>query len=164
MLEAYLALVRRHWSRDEESVLIAQSNISACLRDIGRLEEALVLFREIYARRLELWGISNKNTLISGLSLAVTLHDSGFLKEARVLSRDELLPVALRTLGGDDNITLAFRYNVAATLWGDENSRDDLRLNRHRITIPGYGVAHRSGLRRGVATRSGLRRGVATRF
>ena len=40
VLEADLALIERYWSRDENAVLIARTNLASCLKGAGRHEEA----------------------------------------------------------------------------------------------------------------------------
>jgi len=129
VFEAHLALVRRHYSGEEEPLLGAQGNVASCLDDLGREAEALVLQREIYAR----WaarGISQKHTILSGYNLAVTLLKVGFWDECKTSVRDQLLPAARQTLGSDDDVTLALSRILADALAGDpESTRDDLRLN-----------------------------------
>merc|ERR1712032_434370 len=39
VLEAELALKRRYWSRNEENILCAQSNLASCLGQLGRRDE-----------------------------------------------------------------------------------------------------------------------------
>ena len=129
VFEAHLALVRRYYSGEEEPILGAQSNVVSCLDDLGRLDEALVLQRGIYAR----WaarGISQKYTIMSGYNLAITLLKVGLWDECKTSVRDQLLPAARQTLGSDDDVTLALSRILADALAGDpESTRDDLRLN-----------------------------------
>ena len=54
MLEACLALNRRYWSHDQNIILIAQTNLASCLVQLRRHDEALVLRREVFARRVEM--------------------------------------------------------------------------------------------------------------
>ena len=62
VLEANLALVRRYWSQSEDAILTAQTNLAACLDELGRDDEALVLKREVYARRVATRGVSHERT------------------------------------------------------------------------------------------------------
>ena len=70
-----------------------------------RNDEALVLYRQIYARRVEKEGVSHLATITSALSLAVALGSLKHWDEAISLLRDQL-PVARRSLGADHHLTL----------------------------------------------------------
>ena len=127
VLEADLALRRRYWSYDEELVLTTQTGLANCLAKIGRRDEALVLEREICARRVATLGISNERTLVTGMNLASSLLDTKNFDETTHLLRDQLLPVARRSLGADHNLTLGISKNLAnALLLNPDSTRDDL--------------------------------------
>ena len=49
----YLASIRRLKPDDEEAMVDALSHLGCCLDDLGRHDEALVLKREVHARRVE---------------------------------------------------------------------------------------------------------------
>jgi len=51
--ESYLASIRRLKPDDEEAMVDALSHLGCCLDDLGRHDEALVLKREVHARRVE---------------------------------------------------------------------------------------------------------------
>ena len=129
VFEAYLALLRRYWSRRDELILAAQTNIVLVLFKIGRLDEALVLSREIYARRVVTLGASDERTLISGCNLSGSLNELDHFDDAKSLLRDQLLPAARQTLGADHDLTLGIHHNLAAALHGNPKcTRGDLRL------------------------------------
>jgi len=132
VLEAKLALNRRYWSHDVQNILDAQSNVSTCLAELGRHNEALVLKREVYARRVATVGVSDKRTLLDGLNLSQHFLRPGLWAEGITLLRDHLLPTARRSLGSDDDITLCLNTNLAAAFSNNpECTRGDLRLNQH---------------------------------
>ena len=57
----------------------------------------------------------------------------GFCDESTALLRDQLLPVARRSLGANHRLTLSLSHNLSANLQFDpESTRGDLRLNQHR--------------------------------
>ena len=132
ILNANLALKRRYWPYAEETILISQSNIGACLAEMGRHEEALVLIREVYARRVAMHGVSDELTIRDGSCLAHSLFALNLWDEAKSFVRDQLLPVALRSLQADDDLTLQIQQILATTLQMDpKHTRDDLRSNQH---------------------------------
>mmetsp|Transcript_17168 Transcript_17168/g.52155 ORF Transcript_17168/g.52155 Transcript_17168/m.52155 type:complete len:133 (+) Transcript_17168:359-757(+) len=91
-----------------------------------RNDEALVLYRQIYARRVEKEGVSHLATITSALSLAVALGSLKHWDEAISLLRDQL-PVAWRSLGVDHHLTLLNKITLAAGVTADpERTREDL--------------------------------------
>ena len=133
VLELHLTLTRRFVSDDESAILFSQRDLACGLDDAGRLDEALVLRRTIYARRLATLGVSNEGTLLSGNDLGLSLTKLELWDEAKTLIRDQLLPVARRTLGADHHMTLHFAHDLARALLGDpKRTRDDPRVNRNR--------------------------------
>ena len=133
LLEASLALRRRYWSHNEEIILIAQTNVASCLDNLGRHEQALVLKRGVFARRVATLGLSHERTISVGTNLLVSLHRLKEFGEATAFSRDQLLPAARRSLGADHNATLRINQYLARALYFDpESTRDDLRFNQLR--------------------------------
>jgi len=130
MYAANLALIRRHWSCLEDVILAAQSNLSACLQSVGRDDEALGLNREIYASCVAMLGVSHDYTIATGYRLARSLCKLGLVEETKIFLRDQLLPVARRSLGSDHGLTLALNQTLArALITTPERTRNDLRLN-----------------------------------
>jgi len=89
VFEAHLALSRRReeWTHKEEEILDAQDSVADCLCDLGRHDEALVLWREIYARRVDTLGVSHETTIDSQNVNAICLDKMGRHDEALVLRR-----------------------------------------------------------------------------
>ena len=111
----------------EWDILITKSNIARCYSELGRLEEATALEREVYSRRNVLLGVSSESMLISGLNLASYLHRQKLYGEARALVR-ELIPQCHRALGSDHDLTLALREKYSEILFDPEDaSLDDQR-------------------------------------
>ena len=133
VLEAQLALNRRYWSRDEESILIAQSSLANCLINLGRYDEALVLRRRMYSRLVVTLGVSHESTICTGNNLVLSLNKLRLWEESKSLARDQLLPAARQFLGTDSNLTLSLNQCLAEALENDPaRTRDHLRLNKHR--------------------------------
>ena len=136
VLEATLALMRRHWSHDEQGILAVQHNLATCLQDVGRRDEALVLLREGYARRVATLGVSHERTILCGSNLVASMLSLKLWDEAKSFGRDRLLPVARQSLGADHDETLKINHRLAAALANNpERTRDHLRLNQHQSVL-----------------------------
>ena len=130
VFEVNLAVRRRFFSQHEITILITQTNIAGCLKQLGRLDEAHVLERKIYARRVATLGASNERTLLSGSNLLISLDKLRRYDEVTSFARD-LLPVARQSLGADHTITLNISQSLAAALQSNpQRTCDDLRLNQ----------------------------------
>ena len=126
-LEATVALKRRYWPHNEGSILIAQSGLASGLAALGRHDEALVLKREIYTRRVATLGVSHETTLLDGNNLAISLTKLELWDESITLQRDQLLPAARRSLGADHESMLDLNYDLAWALRRNpERTRNDL--------------------------------------
>ena len=125
VLEANLALMRRYWSRDKGNIFTTQANLASCLADLGRLDEALVLERDIYAKQVASLGVSHQDTIGCGLNLAISLVMSKRYEQAKFLLSDQLLPAARRTLGADHDLTLKLNNTLVGALYDDpEGTRE----------------------------------------
>ena len=130
VLEASLTLTRRHFPHATEAIGAAEINVASTLQSLGRWDEALVLKREIYARRVTRLGVSHEDTILSGCNLALSLCKLELWEECKPFARDQVLPVARRSLGADHDLTLKLNHNLATALTQDPNrTRDDPRLN-----------------------------------
>ena len=145
--EAELSMLRRLGAA-EIHILIAQSNLANTYRALRRFEEALLLRRESYARRLRLSGEEDEKTLTAANNYAASLGDLQRFKEAKALLR-KTIPVARRVLGERDQFTLLMRRNYAEALWRDNGATlDDLREavrtleETERIARRVFGGAH----------------------
>ena len=115
VLEASLALTRRYWSRDEKSILCAQSGLANCLNRLRRHDEALVLQRDVYARFVAIKGLSHERTILAGSNLVGSLNNLKLWNESKPLLCD-LLPAARQSLGSDHDLTLGLHYSLAVAL------------------------------------------------
>ena len=158
VLKAYLATVRRCYPRSEKGILDAQTRVSNCLEDIGRLDEALVLNRAIHARYVAWRGASDENAIMSGMRVAGSMIALELYDECKAFARNQLLPAA-RPLGADHDITLKFNVILANSLGLSlERTRDGPRwkllINERNGVGPRSsrgGSRHRRGARRGYS-------------
>ena len=126
-----------------------QGNIANSYQGLGRLEEALLLRQEVYARRSALYGLNSEGTLISAGNLAATLVDAlQQFDEARAFLRDRI-PEATRALGKNHDITFRMQRMYAQCLYQNDGvSREDVTaavasledLDRRQTRI--YGASH----------------------
>ena len=107
-------------------MLVARSNLANRYSALGRLEEALLLRQEVYARTSALHGLHG-DTLLTAANLASTLVDDlEQLDEARAFLRDRI-PEAMRVCGKDHDITFKMQRMYAQCLFqNDGASRSDL--------------------------------------
>ena len=110
-----------------EDILVVQSNLAITYEELGRLEEALQLKRDVYSGRLKLSGEEHERTLIAANNYAVSLNGLQRFDEAKLLLR-RTIPVARRVLGDDNILTLKMRQAYANALYKDlDATLDDLR-------------------------------------
>ena len=112
-------------------MLIAQTNLAGTYHELGRLDEAVPLQRDVYFGWLKLCGEENENTLLAANNYAMTLLDLERFKEAKRILR-RMVPVAGRVLGTENELSLSLREDLSrATLDGDssaEEKREALRM------------------------------------
>ena len=124
--EAELAILRRIGA-PEDQMLMVQSNLAMTYKQIGRLEEALNLYRDVYCGELKLYGAEHSETLASAVNYATSLVDLQRVKEAKSLLR-RTVPALRRVLGESHNKTLMTRWLYAMALYEDGSATlDDLR-------------------------------------
>jgi len=124
--EADLSMMRR-LGASEADILVVQGNIANTYQYLGRLEEALLLRREVYSGRLRRNGDEHEETLRDANNYANCLLELGRFKEARLLLRKTIL-VARRLSGDGEDATLKLRWNYAQSLGKDPNATlDELR-------------------------------------
>ena len=124
--EAELAILRRIGA-PEDQMLMVQSNLAMTYKKIGRLEEALNLYRDVYSGELKLYGAEHSETLTSAVNYATSLVDLQRVKEAKSLLR-RTVPALRRVLGESHNKTLRTRWLYAMALYEDGSATlDDLR-------------------------------------
>ena len=115
--EAQLSMLRR-LGASEASMLATQSNLANTYFEMGRLQQALQMGRDIYRGRVRLHGKEHRETLFAALNYAGSLIDLQRSEEAKSLLR-KIMPVAQRVLGTGDRITLRMRWNYAVALYQD---------------------------------------------
>jgi len=124
--EAELAM-RRRLGESELSMLAVKGNLAATYLQLGRLEEALILRREVYSGRLKLCGEEASETFMEANNYAAILRDLQRYAEAKSLLR-KTMPVARRVLGKNDVLILKMRWNFALMLYKEDGATlDDLR-------------------------------------
>ena len=113
--------------RSKESILLIQGNLAATYQFLGRDEEAVRLWQNVYSRRLKLIGEEHEKTLLAANNYAATLIDLKRFEEAKSLLRKRV-PAARRVLGESHVIMLWMRRNYAIALCRvDGATLDDVR-------------------------------------
>ncbi len=124
--EARLAMMRR-LDADEENLLVTLNNLASTYADLGHLEKALSMERDVYSGRLKLQGEENERTLRAANNYAYSLFSLQHFEEANALLR-KTIPVARRVLGEGHELTLKMRQGYARALYENEAATvDDLR-------------------------------------
>ena len=124
--EADLATMRR-LGAPEANLLCAQGNLANTYDMLGRVEEALNLYRDVYSGELILYGMAHVQTMISASNYVDSLLLLDRFEEAKSLLC-RVRPVARRVLGESHPLTLRLRWNYASSLYLDSGATlDDLR-------------------------------------
>ena len=111
----------------EEHILAVQGNLASSYVSNGRLEEALNVFRDVYAGWLKLYGEEREQTLRAANNYATSLVNLQRFEEPKSLLR-KVMPVARRVLGEGDRLTLKMWLLFAGALYEDPSATlDDLR-------------------------------------
>ena len=143
--EAELSMLRRIGA-SEGRILVAQTNLANTYAKIGRNDEALSTYREVYAGFKSLFGSCDQRTLAAANNLVFQLIKRYKYTEAVSILR-EPLSEARRAFGDDHEMTLALGSLLADSL-ANAGTVDDLReaiairediLKRSRRLL---GVAH----------------------
>jgi len=116
----------RRLSAKEEYMLGIQANLSTTYQSLGRREEALLMKRDVYSRRLKLLGKKNAKTIGAAIGYGHSLTGLKRYEEAKALLRKPMR-VARRVLGENHNLTIRIRWMYAAALYKDPGATlDDL--------------------------------------
>ena len=108
-------------------MLIVQGNISITYEELGQLESALEMKRDVYLGFLRLYGKEDYDTLREANNYADTLVRLKRFKEARSLFLKSI-PVARRVLGDNSDVTLKMRWGYADSLYENPAAtHNDLR-------------------------------------
>jgi len=118
--EAELAMKRRI-GVPENNILVVQSNLATTYQMLGRLEQALLMRRDVYSGTLKLFGKEHEKTLREANNYADLLKELNRFEEAKVLLR-KTIPVARRVLRESHDLTLILRWLYAETLYGDDGA------------------------------------------
>ena len=103
----------RRFGRGELITLNQRINISCCLDELGRTEEALVIMhRDVLAKMRSLCGPEDPETIKQAISVSLMLSKLGRYAEMADFVRPETA-LARRVLGDEHEITLRLRYHYA---------------------------------------------------
>ena len=124
--EAELSMERRVGAA-EEDLLVARGNLAGTYRNLGRIEEALQMRRDVYFGLSRLYGEEHGETLREAGNYANLLNQVKRFEEVKALLR-KTLPVARRVFSESNELTLKMRWNYAGALYADPVSTlNDLR-------------------------------------
>ena len=124
--EAELSTLRR-LGVSEEGLLGAQGNLATTYQEMGRLEQAQQIFRDVFSGWLRLRGEEHRDTLLAANNYATSLGELKRFEEAKTLLR-KTVPVARRVLGESHDLTLKMMMNYGGALLLDPGATlDDLR-------------------------------------
>ena len=108
-------------------MLVVQSNLAITYKHIGRLEESVLMLRDVYCGHLKLEGEEHRETIREAVNYAASLGDLQRFGEIKVLLR-KMMPVARRVLGESHDVTFKMRWSYAIALYADDDATlDDLR-------------------------------------
>ncbi|CAH0372027.1 unnamed protein product [Pelagomonas calceolata] len=124
--EAELAM-RRRAGASAGRILDVQANLAVSYHNLGRLEEASSMQRDVYSGQLKLNGEENRGTLMAANNYAISLTHLKRYAEAKSLLH-KMIPVARRVLDESSEITLKMRWKYAEALCRDTAATlDDVR-------------------------------------
>ena len=103
------------------------AHLAITYHDLGRLEEAHRILREVYSGTLKLNGEEHEKTINAALNYVASLCQLQRFEETKALL-GKTIPVARRVLGESHELTLRVRWNYARVLYtNDAATLDDLR-------------------------------------
>ena len=115
--EAELSTLRR-LGAPEENILVVQSNLAGTYQELGRLEEANRMLRDVYSGRLNVSSQEHEVTLKAALNYANSLVRLNRFEEAKALIR-KMMPAARRVPGESHDVGLTMRWLYAVALYED---------------------------------------------
>ena len=108
-------------------MLSVQSNIASTYKNLGRMEEAISVLRDVYSGYSRHLGEENGHALMAATNYAIALVEMQRIKEAKPLMR-KTIPVVRRVLGENNEVTLRMRWTYAKALYASPGATlDDLR-------------------------------------
>ena len=123
--EALLFMMRR-LGISGERMLATQSNLAITYGRVGRLDESLMIERNVYSGRVKLDGEEHFNTIQAAANYANSLLSLQRLEEAKSLV-GKIMPVVRRDLGDNHALTLRIRCIYAMALSSGNATLGDLR-------------------------------------
>ena len=121
--EAQLANARRIPGASEEAILNMKDNLANCYRSLGRLDEALAIRRELYARSVPL-SLEPVFIYLRALNLSSSLQHARRHAEAKSFLQEQV-PKARRALGEVHELYLKLCLNYGQAICF-EGSREDV--------------------------------------
>jgi hypothetical protein len=127
----------RHDDQYAELNLAIRNSIAGLLKDLGRFDEAIELYRSNLVLAVGLYGTGGQFTLIAADNLAEAQLDQGDL-QAAVTSRREIVDRMSQYFGRLDEHTLIAIHNLARAYLIAEDYEAALRLSE-LVMVDGYG-------------------------
>jgi len=119
--------MKRRNGTSEHNLLAVQSNLARTYAQLGRLEEALSMERDVYSGRLKLHGKDHPQTLIAATNYAASLQALERFEETKSLLR-KTMPVSRRVLGDSNEFPLRMQLCYAVALYKEPAATlDDVR-------------------------------------
>ena len=97
VLESHIATIQRFWPHSPVEIG-AHANVAMCYDNLGRLDDAVRSFRELYAIRLRIYGPNNEDTIIEANNLIIALSKKHLWAEVIPFARKQL-EISRKTLG-----------------------------------------------------------------
>ena len=118
------------------------------------------MYRNVYFKKLELYGEEHRSTVLSANNYADTLRSLGRFKENKSLLR-RTIPMARRVLGEGNDLTIMMRNNYAKALCIDpaatlEDRREAVRALDETVSIARrvFGDSHPLAVQVGTSLRN----------
>ena len=126
MREAELSMLLRVGT-SERYIVIVQGNVAGSYQKLGKHENVVALRRDIYSRKLRIFGAEHEVTVREAKNYAISLASLERFGEARTLLH-EVIPVAQRVQGEGHDLTLRMKKMYAQVLYARPDATlDDLR-------------------------------------
>ena len=117
---------------DHPHALGSRNNLANAYQDVGRLEEAITLYKQTLDARTRTLGPNHPDTLGSGDNLACAYREAGRLEEAITLHK-QTLDARTHILGPNHPDTLDSRHNLAVAY--RDAGRLDQAIELHQQTL-----------------------------
>ncbi|KAL8703225.1 MAG: hypothetical protein Q9201_003583 [Fulgogasparrea decipioides] len=104
--------IRQKIDAEAEDTIATLQSLADNLRQIGKLDKAIPLYRSALSTRVKTLGWKHNDTLDTRHNLANSLYDCGQVREACELNA-QLLKIREERLAADDDDLIATRHNLA---------------------------------------------------